>query len=400
MIELYKYTVHSTDNIVELRNKVLILTQAIHFDYTNAVRIATGASELFRQLLEQANAPTISIGFDKLNGRYALCFDCMVHCDSENLKNAAHYFGQTSLTQADKSARLRVTETIHDDAFRPKEAFLQTLRETLVRQSKAELMKEIAQKNEEMAKLLEDLKKSSGLIQSEKMRALGTLTAGVAHELNNPMMGIINFIQYCLKHTEKHDRCYDALKDAEFETKRCIDIVKNLLTFSHLEKEGAEAFHETNINTIIERVIKILTYRIHAEKVDVKANLLPDLPSIMGQENRLQQVVLNIVTNAFDAMKIREEKKLTIESEIEDKHVKISFTDTGGGIDTETREQIFEPFFTTKPTGLGTGLGLSLCDSIVKEHHGKLLCDSIIRRGTTFTILLPIEFKHEGIKND
>ena len=277
---------------------------------------------------------------------------------------------------------------------------MQELREKLVRQSKEELMGEIQQKNKELGKLLDDLKRSSGLIQSEKMRALGTLTAGVAHELNNPMMGIINFVQYCLKHTEKEDRRYEPLTDAEREVKRCIDIVNNLLTFSHIEKEGTEEFKRVDCNVIIERVIKILSYRFRAENITIKQELSDKLPHVNGQENRLQQVVLNIIGNALDAMKTTDERLLGITSVSDDNTVRIGIADTGGGIEEETQEQIFEPFFTTKPTGSGTGLGLSVCESIVKEHKGQLLCDSVMGRGTTFTIILPINLKQREREED
>ena len=392
MIELTRQSVDSANTIVELRNKVLNLTRSVGFCEEDAVRISTRFSQLARQLLEMRAGGEVIIGFIKLNGHYQLLIRLQAECDIFEFKTLPMLFKHTDTGKEGKNhSYLDIFEAIEDESFRPRDDKLQELREILIRQSKAELMSEVQRKNEELSKLLEDLKRSSGLIQSEKMRALGTLTAGVAHELNNPMMGIINFIQYCIKHTDEDDKRYEPLKDAEREVKRCVEIVRNLLTFSHQENEGTEQFKDLSINTVVERVIKILSYRLRAEKIEVTQELSDDLPIIMGQENRLQQIVLNIVGNAIDAMKDKETRQLTISTEATENAVLIKIKDSGGGMDEETIEQIFEPFFTTKPTGSGTGLGLSVCESIIKEHNGQLHCDSQLGSGTTFTISLPLQ---------
>lgn len=228
-------------------------------------------------------------------------------------------------------------------------------------------------------------------IQLKKMSALGTLTAGIAHELNNPMMGMLNFIEYCLKHTSNDDRRYPVLADAERETKRCIDIVQNLLRFSRIEKENEEKFKKESLSAICGHVFKLLSYRIEKENVLLTKDYSPDTPEIWMKESNIQQVILNLVGNALDALKESNLKELHVEIRPNGHLAHISVSDTGCGISPETLSNIFDPFFTTKPPGQGTGLGLSVCHSIVKAHGGEITCESDLGKGTTFHVLLPLE---------
>jgi PAS domain S-box-containing protein len=233
------------------------------------------------------------------------------------------------------------------------------------------------------------------LIQAEKLGALGTMTAGIAHELNNPMMGMLNFIQYCLKHTEKSDRRYSILEDAERETKRCSDIVKNLLTFSRMESEGEEEYEKVPIKRIIDRVTNLLTYRIEKENVTLKQHMAKETPEIWIKISNIQQVFLNLVGNALDAVKESTKKEIHLRVEPNKEYVHVSVSDSGCGIEPKIFNRIFDPFFTTKSPGRGTGLGLSVCQSIIKNHGGDILCDSEAGKGTKFTVLLPVERKQK-----
>ncbi len=229
------------------------------------------------------------------------------------------------------------------------------------------------------------------LIQTEKMSALGTLVAGTAHELNNPIMGILNFSAHCIKHTSEEDELYTVLQDTEREAKHCAEIVRNLLTFSHMEKDDDKAYEKGNLAEILGRVLKLLSYRIEKQRILVTQHIADDTPEIWIKPNRIQQLILNLATNAFDALEGSEKKEFNVDIHREGEFVRMTFADTGCGIAAESLTSIFDPFFTTKPVGQGTGLGLSVSQGIIKVHGGEITCESEPGAGTKFTILLPIE---------
>ena len=226
-------------------------------------------------------------------------------------------------------------------------------------------------------------------IMTEKMTALGMMAGGVAHELNNPMMGLQVFIEYCLKHTQQTDVRYGVLTDAVREVKRCIDLVQNMLTFSHVKQPEKEPYTEVPVAEPMERVLRLLAYRIEKENVHVERKIAADCPRLRVKVSALQQVLLNLATNALDAMNARDERQLRFEVRPEDGRICLALSDTGAGIPAEHLNRIFDPFFTTKPVGKGTGLGLSVSQSIVESLGGTLSCRSEAGAGTTFEILLP-----------
>ncbi len=250
--------------------------------------------------------------------------------------------------------------------------------------------KKITEKNNDLQSLVNQLKESqSMLVQSEKMSAVGTLAAGIAHELNNPLMVIINFVQYCIKHTPSSDKKSSILKDVELEAKRCSDIVSNLLTFSRTGRDEDGVFEKANCPEILNRVFRLLDYRIENENIYVQKNYNGDMPDIQANINNIQQLFLNILTNAFDALDGADKKEVNIMIKNDRENVYITISDTGPGIGPDIIENIFDPFFTTKAVGEGTGLGLSICNNIVNEHNGKITCKSIPDKGATFNIQLP-----------
>jgi len=261
---------------------------------------------------------------------------------------------------------------------------------------------------QELQKLVDELKESqakvvqaSKLVQAGKMAAMGTMTAGVAHELNNPLMGILNFIQYCLKHTSDDDKRYTVLQDADREAKRCAEIVQNLLTFSHMEKEGEETYHKESCAAILDRVLKLLSYRIERKKVTVTQHTAKGTPDIWMRVNNIQQVLFNLINNALDAVKESEKKEIHVDMHREGKFVLVTIADSGCGIPPENLRKIFDPFFTTKPVGQATGLGLSICHSLIEAHGGEITCESEPGAETKFKFLLPIgKAKEEKKQND
>lgn len=259
----------------------------------------------------------------------------------------------------------------------------ESLREQIAERKRAE---------EHLRGTLEKLKQSqSQLIQAEKMSALGTLTAGVAHELNNPMMGILNFVQYCFKHSSMDDKRYVVLEDAERETKRCIDIVGNLLTFSGTEPWDAEQYGKESCVLIFDRVFRLLSYRIDKDTISIAQHIAKRTPKIWMKVSHMQQAFLNLIANALDSLNGSKKKEVRVDICSQDEFVRVTVSDSGCGIAPENLTKIFDPFFTTKPPGKGTGLGLSVCRSIVKSHGGEIVCESEVGMGSKFKVLLPVE---------
>lgn len=220
---------------------------------------------------------------------------------------------------------------------------------------------------------------------TEKLAAIGSLSAGLAHEINNPLGGI--------------KLCFNNLMTTEMdeETKKMHievinhgltkiqEIIKQLLDFS---KQTELVISTASVNRLVENVLKLTEYLISKKGIKVIKKLSPDIPELMVDSNKIEQVFLNIVLNAIQAMD-GDKKILTIETFVKDEKCYISFTDTGPGIPDEIFPKIFDPFFTTKPVGQGTGLGLSVSKSIVEQHNGKILVETS-SNGTTFTVELPI----------
>ena len=228
------------------------------------------------------------------------------------------------------------------------------------------------------------------LMESEKLSALGTLSAGVAHELNNPLMGILNYSQYVLKKLPADNKLHGLMADAERATQDCIKIVRNLLAFSHSDAADQEIFQEVDVREMLKRILGLLSYRIEKEGISVITDVKDEFSMIHARAGKVQQVLLNLMVNAMDAMKEAKNKKIRITLRPGNGRALITVHDTGYGISQEDLGKIFDPFFTTKPVGKGTGLGLSVSYGIIKDHKGEISCSSKPNEGTCFTISLPM----------
>jgi PAS domain S-box-containing protein len=226
------------------------------------------------------------------------------------------------------------------------------------------------------------------LMQSAKMAAVGQLAGGIAHEINNPLTVILGFAEGLAKRLAPGDTLEMPIKSIEREAVRCGKLVQDLLVFSRSQKAGPE---ELDVVKTIESAMSLISARAKNSNIKLVRAFGENIPHIFANSNQLQQVIINLANNAFDAM--GERGTLTIRArgleENGKRWVEIRVEDTGTGIPEEIRSRIFEPFFTTKEAGKGTGLGLGLCYEIVKNTGGTITFTTEAGKGTCFTVRLP-----------
>ncbi|MDH3215878.1 MAG: cache domain-containing protein [Candidatus Krumholzibacteria bacterium] len=225
------------------------------------------------------------------------------------------------------------------------------------------------------------------LSRSEKLASVGRLAAGVAHEINNPLTGVLTFSNLLLQDTDLSSRAREDVQVIVDETTRCREIVKNLLDFA---RETAPEIVPTSVNAIVEKTLDIVRKQSLFGNIVIEKRLRTDLPKTPVDPNQIQQVILNIILNAAEAMP--DGGTLTLSSNYgADRHfIKISVQDTGTGIPKNDLDRIFDPFYTTKQQGKGTGLGLAVSYGIVEQHGGNIAVSSQVNKGSTFEINLPV----------
>jgi PAS domain S-box-containing protein len=247
---------------------------------------------------------------------------------------------------------------------------------------------EIISRNVTGRKAIEDR-----LVNMEKLASVGTLAAGVAHEINNPVAIILGFTEHLLDQTADFPEVHETLQVIEEEGLKCKKIVENLLTFARTP-ERTETTAE--INGILEQMLAVVQNTLLTKKILLENSLAPNLPRVKGDPRELQQVFINLINNAMDAMKGGGLLKVDTRLSADGRRVAIEFTDTGNGIPRESQAKIFDPFYTTKKVGEGTGLGLSVSYGIITKFGGNIIFTSYPaaeypeKHGTTFTVYLPV----------
>jgi two-component system NtrC family sensor kinase len=231
----------------------------------------------------------------------------------------------------------------------------------------------------------QDRRLEEQLRTTEKMVALGELVAGVAHEINNPLTGISAFAQILLEE-DLGDEQRESVQLIKQESDRAKGVINDLLLFARKTERGSGP---VDINTVIEQTIRLRSYPLRNAKVALNLELDRHHPLVSGDSQKLQQVLLNIISNAEHAMQERRERTLTLRTSRDGDRVVICATDTGKGMSPDVVRRIFEPFFSTKPAGIGTGLGLSVAYGIINAHGGTITVDSEPDVGTMVTIVLP-----------
>lgn len=252
------------------------------------------------------------------------------------------------------------------------------------------LNEQLEQRVSELQVSYADLRRTqSQLVQTEKVAAMGELLAGVAHELNNPLTVVIGgaaLLRRAVGSGPLAARVDAILQAAE----RCVRIVKNFLTLAHRQTVERQ---EVALNQVVLQAVELVAYPLRVDNVEVTLDLASDLPVLWAEPDQLHQVVVNLITNAHQAMRTSPApRRLTFTTRCnpDARTVILEVADTGPGIPLEIQGRIFEPFFTTKPLGQGTGLGLSLCQGIVEAHQGTIQFESGPGQGTVFRMELPV----------
>ena len=258
-----------------------------------------------------------------------------------------------------------------------------------LRQMKADLQEwgrtleeKVQQRTEELAAM------QARVAQSERLASLGMLAAGVAHEVNNPLGGILALTSLTVEDMPKDDPNRENLEEVIRQTERCRDIVKGLLEFSRQSKGKKEV---VDLNKVLQDTLSLIGKQALFFNINVNCRLEPDLPPILADRSQFQQVFLNILMNAVQAMD--ERGTITVETRYRDAatSVEVAISDTGKGIPPAEIDRIFDPFFTTKEGGYGTGLGLSIAYGIVATHGGRISVQSEVGKGSIFTVRMPAE---------
>ncbi|MFO7865439.1 MAG: cache domain-containing protein [Candidatus Aminicenantes bacterium] len=255
--------------------------------------------------------------------------------------------------------------------------------------------KTLEKKVEERTKELTEM--HAHLIQSEKLASLGKLAAGVAHEINNPLGGILIYSHLLLEDMDKDDIHYENLKKIVKETTRCKDIVKGLLDFARPKEPEATM---VNVNNVVEKAMSIVESQALFQNINIKKDYMNNPPQIIADASQLHQVFINIILNAAEAMQGNGTLTISTFTDKNKKSIHVRFSDTGPGIEDKTKARLFEPFFTTKEVGKGTGLGLAISYSLIRKHKGTIEVETQVGRGSTFTVKLPIPEQSSGANHE
>ncbi|TMB00999.1 MAG: two-component sensor histidine kinase, partial [Deltaproteobacteria bacterium] len=261
------------------------------------------------------------------------------------------------------------------------------------RKAMIHIMGDLRETTEEVQHREHELRDKQGqLVQAGKLATLGELTTGIAHELNNPLNNIGLFVGNAIDHVElgiaDRDRLLAELRHALQEVRRATAIISHLRTFGRAAPVSREP---VRINGVVRRSFSLLHEQLRLREIEVRLDLCAEDPVVIGNAIQLEQVVINLLTNARDALADAPRKLIHIESAVREGMVDLLVHDTGPGIDEGLEQRIFDPFFTTKEVGAGTGLGLSIAYGIVKEHGGTIsVVNGTGGEGATFLVQLPL----------
>jgi C4-dicarboxylate-specific signal transduction histidine kinase len=263
------------------------------------------------------------------------------------------------------------------------------------RKAMIHIMSDLKETTEAVQRREQELReKQEQLVQAGKLATLGELTTGVAHELNNPLNNIglfvgnaIDLIELGLADTEP-ESILQELRNAMQQVRKATEIISHLRTFG---RAASVSYEPVAITRVIQNSLSLMQEQLRLRQIEVRMHLLPEDVVVTGNAIQLEQVFINLLTNARDALNDAPEKIITIECMKNERALEISVSDTGPGIPVELEQRIFDPFFTTKEVGAGTGLGLSITYGIIRDHQGTITLKNSPGRGAIFLVQLPLK---------
>jgi len=320
---------------------------------------------------------------NELNKRLAQQRKAMMHILVDYEQDRRRVVRQSERLDNSRRALLHILQDVHRSNERLGDG----------RKAMIHIMGDLRETTEEVRRREHELRdKQDQLVQAGKLATVGELTTGIAHELNNPLNNIGLFVGNAIDHIEldatDRERLLDELRHALREVRRATAIISHLRTFGRVASVSPEP---VRINGVVRRSFSLLYEQLRLRQIEVRLDLCAEDPVVIGNAIQLEQVVINLLTNARDALADAPRKLIHIESAVREGMVDLLVHDTGPGIDEGLEQRIFDPFFTTKEVGAGTGLGLSIAYGIVKEHGGTIsVVNGTGGEGATFLVQLPL----------
>lgn len=317
----------------------------------------------------------------KLNKKLADQRKAMLHILADYEQDRSRLAKQTERLDNSRRALLHILQDSHQSNIR-----LENSRKAMIH-----IMGDLSETTAEMQRRERELRdKQEQLVQAGKLATLGELTTGVAHELNNPLNNIGLFVGNAIDLIEmggsNKQHVLRELHSAMQQVRKATEIISHLRTFGRAAPVSREV---VAINQVVERALSLIQEQLRHRQITVELALAPENPVVMGNAIQLEQVFINLLANARDALEATPRKVIYIESALRDGTVELTFRDTGTGIPEGLEQRIFDPFFTTKEVGAGTGLGLSITYGIIKEHQGTIAVANRPGEGATFIVELP-----------
>jgi C4-dicarboxylate-specific signal transduction histidine kinase len=322
------------------------------------------------------------------NRRLADQRKAMLHILGDYEKDRAHLARQTERLDNSRRALLHILQDSHNSNLRLADS----------RKAMIHIMGDLRETTQEMERREQELReKQEQLVQAGKLATLGELTTGVAHELNNPLNNIGLFVgnvldQIALGSVEEDSIVRD-LESARDQVRKATEIISHLRRFGRVAPVVVEP---AEINSIIERSLSLMHEQLRLREIEVELDFCEEPVVVSGNPIQLEQVFINLVTNARDALADSPEREVRIRTDIDGDRAKVVFEDSGPGIPEGLEQRIFDPFFTTKEVGAGTGLGLSITYGIIKDHGGGIFVASRPGEGARFVIELPLAGEESG----